>query len=179
MLILNSLPLANLLGFLALISYILTLLPTSIKTVFPATRKSQFLGYLLKFRRQLGILAFFLGFGHGFLTLIKRNIDLLDLQTYGISVEGTATLIIFALLAFTSNDWSIKKMKKNWRSLHQLTYTAMFLLFWHIMDKMSGHWNFITPVELICISGTIALFIRRRCIYHQTKNNHKIKQQSS
>ena len=99
--------------------------------------------------------------------VIKRNLDLFDLQTYIISVEGTASLIIFALLAFTSNDWSVRKMKKNWRKLHQLTYTAIFLLFWHIQEKMSDHWNILTPVELICMTIIIALFLKRRWLEYQ------------
>ena len=163
----SSISPANLLGFSSLFAYILTLLPSSLKTGFPSIKKAKFIANLLKYRRQLGILAFLLALGHVVLIVIKRNLDLFDLQTYIISVEGTASLIIFALLAFTSNDWSVRKMKKNWRKLHQLTYTAIFLLFWHIQEKMSDHWNILTPVELICMTIIIALFLKRRWLEYQ------------
>ena len=163
----SSISPANLLGFSSLFAYILTLLPSSLKTGFPSIKKAKFIANLLKYRRQLGILAFLVALGHVVLIVIKRNLDLFDLQTYSISVEGTASLIIFALLAFTSNDWSVRKMKKNWRKLHQLTYTAIFLLFWHIQEKMSDHWNILTPVELICMTIIIALFLKRRWLEYQ------------
>jgi methionine sulfoxide reductase heme-binding subunit len=163
----SSISPANFLGFLSLLAYILTLLPSSLRIGFSAFKKAKFIANLLKYRRQLGILAFLVALVHVVLIVIKRNIDLFDLQTYSISVEGTASLIIFALLAFTSNDWSVKKLKKNWRRLHQLTYTAIFFLFWHIQEKMSGHWNLLTPVELICMTAIIALFLKRRWIEYQ------------
>jgi sulfoxide reductase heme-binding subunit YedZ len=172
-----SISYANLLGFLSLLAYILTLLPSSLRIGFPAIKKSKFIANLLKYRRLLGILAFLVAVGHVVLIVIKRNVDLFDLQTYSISVEGTATLIIFALLAFTSNDWSVKKMKKNWRRLHQLTYTAIFLLFWHIQEKMSDHWNFLTPIELICMTAIIALFFKRRWLEYQKEYYQQTKKQ--
>ena len=86
------------------------MLPSSLRTGFPAFKKAKFIANLLKYRRQLGILAFLVALGHVVLMVIKRNVDLFDLQTYRISVEGKASLIIFALLAFTFNDWSVKKI---------------------------------------------------------------------
>jgi methionine sulfoxide reductase heme-binding subunit len=173
----SSISPANLLGCLSLLAYILTLLPSSLRIAFPAFKKAKFLVNLLKYRRQLGIVAFIVALGHVVLIVIKRNVDLFDLQTYSISVEGTASLIIFALLAFTSNDWSVKKMKKNWRRLHQLTYTAIFLLFWHIQEKMSGHWNLLTPVELIFMIIMMALFLKRRWIEYQKESQQQAKKQ--
>lgn len=162
---------ANSLGFISLLTYILTLLPSLFRTVLPQIKKAKLTINLLKYRRQLGILAFLLALFHTGLIVIKRNVDLFDMQTYQISLEGTTTLIIFAVLAFTSNDWSIKKMKKTWRKLHKLTYTAMFLLLWHIPEKMSGHWNIITPIELILMMVIIGLFCRRRWLEYATESH--------
>lgn len=52
--------LANKLGFLALVSYIVTLLPTILKIVFPQTKATGLPQLLLKHRRLIGIIAFFL-----------------------------------------------------------------------------------------------------------------------
>lgn len=167
MLNLHAASTANLLGFLALITYILTLLPTCLKVVFPSFKKNIIPVLLLRFRRQVGILAFLLALGHAWLLVIKRNLDFLDLKTYEIYVQGCLTFIIFTILAVTSNDWSVKKLKKNWRKLHQLTYLAMFLLAWHIYDKMFGQWSFITPLALIAILIIIILFLIRQYLKWQ------------
>jgi methionine sulfoxide reductase heme-binding subunit len=166
---LNTVSTANILGFLALFSYILTILPTCLKVVFPSTRKTKIPVLLLKFRRQLGILAFILALGHTWILVIKRNLDFLDLKTYTIYIQGISTFIIFILLAATSNNWSVKKLKKNWCRLHQLTYLAMFLLAWHIYDKMFGQWSLITPLAIISIFVIIVLFLTRRYLECQDK----------
>jgi sulfoxide reductase heme-binding subunit YedZ len=162
-------PLANILGFLALISYVLTLLPTILRIVFPKTKQIGIPQLLLKRRRLLGILAFCLACAHAFILVKKRNFDFFDLQTFLIYIQGVTTFTIFTLLAITSNDWSVKKLKKNWKRLHELTYLAMFLLTWHIWDKMLGHWSYLTPIAVVGIMGIIILFLRRRWIEYQDR----------
>jgi sulfoxide reductase heme-binding subunit YedZ len=163
----NTASTANILGFLALSSYIFTLLPTCLRVVFPPLRKTKLPVVLLKFRRQLGILAFLLALGHAWILINKRDLDFLDLKTYEIYIQGISTFLIFTLLAATSNDWSVKKLKKNWRRLHQLTYLAMFLLAWHIYDKMFDQWSFVTPLAIIGLLTTIILFLTRRYLEWQ------------
>lgn len=152
----------NFLGFLALFAYVFTLLPSGLRVVFPAIKKAPIPTILLKYRRQIGVLAFLLALGHAWLLVRKRNFDFFDIETYEIYAQGSATFIIFTLLAFTSNDWSVRKLKKNWRELHKLTYLAMFLLIWHIQDKMSGHWSWVTPLGYCGITLAIILFLRRK-----------------
>jgi methionine sulfoxide reductase heme-binding subunit len=160
-------PLANFLGFLGLGSYIITLLPTIIKTLFPQIKKNRILKILLKYRRQIGVTTFFFSLSHGFLMVSKRDLDFLDLTTYGVYIQGIVTLIVFTLLAITSNNWSIKKLRQNWKKLHSLTYLAMFLLTWHVWDKMFNHWTFLTPVGLLGLMGITTLFMLRKQIEHQ------------
>ena len=162
-------PLANGLGFLALAAYILTLMPTNLRIVFPQTKKTEMPKWLLKNRRIIGILAFFLALGHGFLLVKKRDFDFFDPSTYWIYIQGVVTFIIFTLLAITSNDWSVKRLKKNWKRLHTLTYLAMFLLAWHVWDKMSGHWSHLTPIGLVATVAITILFLIRRWIEHQDR----------
>ena len=166
---LDTSPLANYLGFLALICYIITLLPSTLRVVFPRTKKTEIPKLLLKYRRQIGVISFFFALGHGVLLVSKRNFDFYDIQTYSIYLTGVATFIIFTLLTITSNDWSIKKMKKNWKKLHELTYVAMFILILHIIKTMSGHWSYLTPFGMIGITGITVLFIARKLIERQKK----------
>ena len=160
----NTAPLANVLGLVSLILYILTLLPTIMRIVFPETKKSGIPKMLLKNRRILGIIAFFPALGHALLIFVKHHPDVWDLQTYVIYLQGILLMAIFTLLTVTSNDWSVKKLKKNWKKLHQLTYLAMFLLTWHVADKMFGHWSYLTPIGIIGMTGISILFVVRKWI---------------
>lgn len=174
MLILDTPTQANILGLLALLSYIATLLPTILRIVVPQAKETGIPQWLLKQRRMVGILTFFFALVHGYLLVKKRNIDLLDLKTSWIYIQGISTFTIFTLLAITSNNWSMKKMKKNWKQLHKLTYFAMFLLTWHIWDKMLGHWTYVTPIAISGISSITVLFFSR--IW---KEKHKNKKKNS
>jgi len=162
--ILDFAPLGNQLGFLALAAYAGTLAPTTMRIVFPKTKTSGIPKTLLQYRREVGILAFLFALGHGYLLVHKRHLDFLDPSTYVIYVQGVATFIIFTLLAITSNDRSVKRLKKNWKRLHSLTYAAMFLLCWHVIDKMAGHWSWLTPISLAIAMGITILYLVRKCI---------------
>ena len=161
-------PIANILGLFALLSYIASLLPSLIKAVFPSTKKNKIIARLLKYRRHIGVAAFSLGLNHGVLLILKLQLNLLDFHTYVKYVQGFSTLLIFTLLAFTSHDEAVKNLKAKWRKLHQLTYLAIFILPWHILDKMSGHWTYITPVAvslslgIVPHMGTVEILIQIR-----------------
>ena len=167
--IIDSAPLANNLGFLALATYIVTLCPSILRIVFPQTKQTGIPKSLLKHRRIIGILAFFLALVHGYILVKKRDFDFSDTKTYWIYIQGVATFIIFTLLATTSNNWSVKRLKKNWKRLHNLTYWAIFLLAWHVWDKMLNHWTYLTPIGLVAISIMAILFLKRRLIEYQSQ----------
>ena len=165
-------PLSNSLGFLALGGYIATLLPTNLRIVFPQTKQATMPKWLLKNRRIIGILSFCLALGHGYLLVIKRDFDFFDLSTFWVYIQGVATFIIFTLLAITSNDWSTRRLKKNWKRLHSLTYLAMFLLTWHVWDKMADHWSHLTPVSLAILLTLNVLYLYRCWIERQNKQQN-------
>jgi sulfoxide reductase heme-binding subunit YedZ len=171
-------PLPNILGLLALASYIVTLLPTILRIFFPKTKETGVPQWLLKRRRLIGIIALFLAVAHGFLLIKKRQIDFLDPKTFWIYLQGISTFIIFTILAINSNDWSVKKLKKNWKQLHKLTYLAMFLLTWHVWDKMAEHWTYLTPIGIVSITGITVLFLIRLAIEHQGKQQRNLKKAS-
>lgn len=155
--------LGNLLGFLALFFYLLTLMPNILRIVFPQVKQSKFSKKLLQFRRQLGVVSFVFTLGHGYIFLQQRQIDFLDYKNYIIYFQGVALIIIFTLLTITSNDISVRFLKvKQWKSLHRLTYLALFLLAYHIIEKMWNHFSIYTPLSLLLIIGTVILFLIRQ-----------------
>jgi methionine sulfoxide reductase heme-binding subunit len=160
-------PLANLLGCLALLFYTATLAPSILRVVSPNTRGNKILIWLLKSRRHIGIISYILASNHGLLLVLQRNIDFLHPDTYIHYFQGIFMFFIMTLLAITSNDWSVKALKKNWVRLHQLTYLIIFVLPWHILDKMSWHWSYLTPLALLVNFICIYFFMKRKILEHQ------------
>jgi len=159
-------PLANLMGFLSLLSYIATLLPGLLRAIFPALKKDKMLIWLLKYRRHIGVAAFGFGVNHGILLILERQVNFLEWHTYVHYFQGIATLAIFTILTLTSNDESVKSLKKDWKKLHQLTYLAIFILPWHILDKMAIHWTRLTPLGVLLSLTILVLFVIRKWREH-------------
>lgn len=149
----------SLFGFIALATYVTTLIPSNIIKIFPHTKKWQINRFLLKKRRLLGLTAFSLSVNHALISLNKHDINLLNLETYNTYYTGIISLTIFSALAFTSNNWSIRRLKRKWKTLHQLTYVAMFLLLWHILSMMKDSWTWITPVAIQLIMVIALIFL--------------------
>jgi methionine sulfoxide reductase heme-binding subunit len=193
--VMDTPPLENSVGLAALICYALTLLPTILKILFregltPAsnagacpkgyrsaytprqTKTTAIYKWLLQNRRQIGVLCFFLTAIHGYPYLHKRNLDVNDAMTYLIYIQGVSAFVVLLILAVTSNNWSVKKLKQNWKHLHKLSYTLIFMLTWHIWDKMSGHWTYLTPVSLV-IMAVIAILFSIRVYREYTAQRQK------
>ncbi|WP_343080718.1 protein-methionine-sulfoxide reductase heme-binding subunit MsrQ [Ostreiculturibacter nitratireducens] len=86
---------------------------------------------LMKFRRAIGLLAFFYVVLH-FLAWLVLDMGLLWAQAAGDIVKrpyitiGMAGLVMLIPLAATSNDWAMRELGgARWRKLHRLTYLAV------------------------------------------------------
>lgn len=153
--------LPNVFGFLALICFALTLMPSLIRIVFQRGKGSKLTTKLMQYRAHLGVTAFSFAMTHGLLLTYAHNIDFLARQTYRIYFLGLSSFTIFTLLTLTTNTYSIKRLKKSWKRLHKATYALILLLPLHILDKMRGHWTLITPVALgITLSLSLLFLIR-------------------
>ena len=119
---------------------------------------------LIKFRRALGLVAFFFLLAHLLVWAI------LDVQTLGrvwadivkrpyitIGMVGFALLVP---LAVTSNDWSIRKLQAGWRRLHRLVYPAVILGGVHYVMVVKG-WQIEPIIYLAVILALLAIRIRR------------------
>lgn len=91
---------------------------------------------LKKFRRHLGVAGFFYLFVHlGFHFLIEAGIP----EGFQAIFEakylwvGSSAFLLMAILAMTSNNFSMRRLGKNWKSLHRLTYVAFALATVHTL----------------------------------------------
>lgn len=109
----------HILGQWALRFLILTLLVTPLRDLF----RLNFLPY----RRALGLLAFYYVAMH-FATyiILDRGLNwpeiVKDVTQRWFIIIGFAAFILMIPLAMTSNQWSIRKLKSKWQSLHRLIY---------------------------------------------------------
>ena len=170
-------PIANLIGLISLLCYTATLIPGIIGIICPAIKKEKILVLLAKNRRYTGVAAFIFGFNHAVLLIIEKHLNLLDYKTDIHCLEGLTTLLIFTILATTSNDWTVRSLKTNWKKLHSLTYLVIFLLPWHVLSKMGGHWSHLTPLAVLITTATAFLFISRKWIEQLEPSQPKSSQQ--
>jgi sulfoxide reductase heme-binding subunit YedZ len=98
--------------------------------ISPVRRLAPKLAWLIRFRRMLGLYAFFYGCLHlmTYLWLYAgfswaAIVD--DISQRRFIVAGVAAWLLMVPLALTSTAWSIRKLGgKNWTRLHWLTYLA-------------------------------------------------------
>lgn len=109
----------HVLGIWALRFLILTLLVTPLRDLF----RLNFMPY----RRALGLLAFYYVALH-FVTYLSLDRgfnwpDILkDVTQRWFIIIGFLAFLLLIPLALTSNQWSIRKLKARWQSLHRLVY---------------------------------------------------------
>ena len=97
---------------------------------------------LLKFRRALGLLTFFYITLH-MLVWMYYDVQFLsqiwaDIVKRPYITIGMGGLALMLPLALTSNNWSIRKLGRNWRKLHKLVYAVAILGALHFVILVKG-----------------------------------------
>lgn len=111
-------------GYNTLLLLILSLAVTPLRKLVPR------LGWLIKFRRLLGLFGFFYGTVHmlAYVALyagFNPSAMLDDVAKRKFITMGAATWLLLLPLAATSTNWAIRKLGgKNWNRLHKLVYVA-------------------------------------------------------
>jgi len=109
---------------------IVTLAITPLRLVFP---KSLVVRWLLQRRRYLGVASFAYSLLHTAIYLLrKKDIGLILNEATDIGIAtGWIALSIMFLLASTSNDYSVRQLKRKWKILHRTVYLIAGLSFIH------------------------------------------------
>jgi methionine sulfoxide reductase heme-binding subunit len=97
---------------------------------------------LLKYRRALGLLAFFYILGHLLIWLVL-DVQILsqiwaDIVKRPYITVGMGAFVLMIPLAVTSNNRSIRKLGKTWRQLHKLVYATALLGSLHFILLVKG-----------------------------------------
>ena len=120
--------------------------------------------WLLHRRRYLGVASFFYALLHTIVYLQKKA-SLVLIWQEGLSFNmwsGWLAFCIFLVLAITSNDVSVQRLKRTWKKLHRWVYLAALLSFTHwifiAFDFVPGLCHFL----LLLLLETYRLWKRRQ-----------------
>jgi len=129
--------------------------------VTPARRLNGRLAWLIRFRRMLGLFAFFYGSLH-LLTYVWlfSNFDVHamghDILKRRFITMGMLAWLLMLPLALTSTAWSIRKLGgKRWRALHRLVYLSAIagtIHYWWMVKP-----GVRTPLRVTVILGVLLL----------------------
>ncbi len=126
--------------------------------ITPVRRLSPHLNWMIKFRRLVGLFAFFYGTVHmlAYVALyagfsVQTMLD--DIAKRKFITMGVATWLLLVPLALTSTNWAIRKLGgKRWNLLHKLVYIA-------VICGVIHYWWQVKPGVILPLPFTIAVAI--------------------
>lgn len=128
---------------------VITLAISPLRRIWPR------LSWLIKFRRMLGLFAFFYATVH-MLTYVALyagfNVSLMlsDIANRRFITAGVAAYLLLIPLAATSSAWAIRKLGgKRWNRLHMLIYPAAILGVIHFWWQLKP--GVLTPMRITII----------------------------
>ena len=91
--------------------------------------------HLLRFRRMLGLFAFFYALLHLAVYLVFQSFSwpeiVRDITRRPYITIGFTALLLLVPLAVTSTNGMMRRLKKRWQTLHRLIYPIAILGVWH------------------------------------------------
>jgi sulfoxide reductase heme-binding subunit YedZ len=129
--------------------------------ITPVRRLSPRLGWLIKFRRLLGLFAFFYATLH-LLTYVALyagfdvNAMAADIAKRRYITAGLTAWLLLLPLAATSTNWAIRKLGgKRWNRLHRLVYVAAVCAVIHYWWQVKP--GVLTPLTMTIVLGILLL----------------------
>jgi sulfoxide reductase heme-binding subunit YedZ len=153
-------------GYTTLLLIILSLAITPLRRLFPR------LSWLIKFRRLLGLFAFFYGTLH-LLTYVALYAGF-DVTTMEIDIAkrrfitvGVAAWLLLLPLALTSTNWAIRKLGgKNWSRLHKLVYVAavcgIIHYWWQVKPGVLSPLRLTIVLAVLLAARPVLAWVQRR-----------------
>ncbi len=129
--------------------------------ISPLRRILPRLSWLIKFRRMLGLFAFFYATVHvltwvGLYASFSVPTMVADIARRRYITAGMAAYLSLLPLALTSTTWSIRKLGgKNWNRLHRLIYVAAVCGVVHFWWQMKP--GVLTPLGITLIIAALLL----------------------
>lgn len=142
---------------------IVTLTITPIRLIF---KRGQWLVWLVRRRRDFGVATFCYAAEHLAIYVFRKASVPLMIEEGAEPwlLAGWIAMIVFLALAVTSNDASVRLMRKNWKRLHRFVYPAAALVFLHwILSAFDPTTAYVHLAILLAVeTARISLQIRQR-----------------
>ena len=128
---------------------------------------------LMKFRRAVGLLSFFFVFLH-LLVWLVLDVQIVseiiaELTKRPYVIVGMVAFVLMIPLAVTSNNLSLRKLGRTWKTLHKLTYAVCLLGGLHFVMLTKGF-----QLEPLAYTGVIVLLLMARVDAAKLKKASKI-----
>lgn len=153
-------------GYNTLLLLILSLAITPVRKLIPQ------LSWLIKFRRLLGLFAFFYGTIHllTYVTLYSGfdvNAMLADIAKRRFITIGVAAWLLLLPLAATSTNWSIRKLGgKRWNQLHKLVHIAavcgIIHYWWQVKPGVLSPLRMTLVLAVLLLARPVLAWMQRR-----------------
>ena len=143
------------LRYTGLVSCWLIILAMSITPLQLLLGRQDWLTWLRIRRRHFGVAGFLYALLHllVFIVLTNPKIWLLSFSRFDFAV-GWAGFAILAVVAATSNDWSVRRLGRNWKKVQQLVYLGGFLTLLHWITSENRYLEvaiYTTPLIVLSI----------------------------
>jgi sulfoxide reductase heme-binding subunit YedZ len=152
--------------------YTTLMLLTITLAITPVRRLSPGLGWLIKFRRLLGLFAFFYGSVHmvtyvALYAAFDVNAMMADIAKRRFITMGVAAWLLLVPLAATSTNWAIRKLGgKRWNRLHKLIYVAavcgVIHYWWQVKSGVLAPAPFTVVIAALLLARPVQGWLQRR-----------------
>ena len=153
-------------GYNALLMLILSLAITPLRLLSPR------LSWLIKFRRLLGLFAFFYASLHlATYIALYMNFDLsvfkIDITKRRFIIAGFLAYTLLVPLAATSTTWAIRKLGgKRWNQLHKLVYFAAICgiihYWWQVKPGVKSPMNLTVTLFVLLAVRPVLTYVQKR-----------------
>ncbi|MFZ0744994.1 MAG: protein-methionine-sulfoxide reductase heme-binding subunit MsrQ [Terracidiphilus sp.] len=140
--------------------------------ITPMRRLVPQLSWLIRFRRLLGLFAFFYATLHlmtwvALYTGFNVNAMLADIVKRRFITMGMAAWLLLLPLAATSTNWSIRKLGgKRWNRLHMLVYAAavcgVIHYWWQVKTGVLTPMNITIILAVLLLARPVLAFLQKR-----------------
>lgn len=153
-------------GYTTLMLLTITLAVTPVRKLIPQ------LSWLIRFRRPLGLFAFFYGTLHlltwvALYTGFDVHAMLADIAKRRFVTMGMAAWLLLLPLALTSTNWAIRKLGgKRWNRLHKLIYVAVICgvihYWWQVKTGVLTPLPFTVVIAVLLLARPVLAWNQKR-----------------
>lgn len=128
---------------------------------------SKILAQIVAFRRQLGVASFWTFFFHtlGLIYLFNLTNPAAYFNLSGSLFYGSLAGIGMLILIITSNEYSVRFLKNNWKKLQYLAYPTFLLALYHIglaQNEMTDFYIFGSAFVVLKVLGFVLSKLRKK-----------------